>query len=106
VVKVLVTIEPRSYREAIGYAIRGCRPNVEAARLGPHLAIRGPLGHTPPSKEGFAWVELRLSDACQEATVCVGGERTELLDPELDDLLAAVGRAEAMVGAGSPPRGC
>jgi hypothetical protein len=47
--RVLMAIEPRSYREVIGEAIRGFRPHLEVAivepeALEPEMALRSGIG--------------------------------------------------------------
>lgn len=105
---VLVAIEPRSYRQAIGQAIQALRPHVEVVildpdtlgagvrRLDPHLVFAnrpdapGPEGG---STRRSAWVEFRPYEE-PPARVCLAGRRWELEEVELADLLSIVDHTE------------
>ena len=109
--RVLVAMEPRAYREAIGEAIRWLRPRVEVAilepeeleneiaRLDPELVISArPVSWI--AKGRMAWVEC---DPYEEpaATVSLDGLRTELETVNLEDLLWVVDEAEELSHGGS-----
>jgi len=114
-VVVLVAFEPRSYREAIGGAIRALRPRLqvgvvepgelgaEVAHLNPELVLSGqPDTFTTSDGGGPSWVEFRPYEG-PKATVCVDGRRSELEKVELDDLLSVVDRVQALTGSSSTP---
>ena len=106
--QLLVAIEPRSYRQVIGEAIRSMRPHVEVivlepstlgagvGRLNPELVFAdrpdtfgpegGPTGNT-------AWVEFRPYEE-PPARVCLAGRRWELEEVDLADLLSIVDQTE------------
>ncbi len=101
--RIVLALEPRSYREAIGIAIRGLRPHVEVAivepgvlasevrRLGPELVICGEPDTVTPSGR-IGWVEYRPYDGYAELSL--DGKRSKLADVHLDDLLSIVDEAE------------
>lgn len=103
---VLITIEPRSYREAIGGAIGMLRPNVtvtvagprelesEAIRLSPEMVISSAPS---PSALGsrLAWIEF-LPYTYPQAKLCLAGRHSEVEEVELDDLLSVVDEVEAL----------
>ena len=106
--RLVVAIEPRSYRQVIGEAIRSMRPHVEVVvlepgtletgvrRLDPELVFAdrpdtfgpegGPMGRS-------AWVEFRPYEE-PPARVCLAGKRWELGRVELADLLSIVDQTE------------
>ena len=104
--RVLMAIEPRSYREVIGEAIRGLRPHLEVviaepdalepelARLDPELVICS-RSSTAASNGRPAWIEFRPY-AQPAARIYVGGRRFELEEVELEDLLSVVDEAERL----------
>ena len=104
--RVLMAIEPRSYREVIGEAIRGLRPHLEVvivepdalepemARLDPELVICSRPSIVATNGRP-AWIEFRPYDQ-PAATIYVGGRRFELEEVELEDLLSVVDEAERL----------
>lgn len=106
--QLIVAIEPRSYRQVIGQAIRALRPHIEVTilepdtlgagvrRLEPELvfagqpdtfdASRNPTGRT-------AWVEFRPYEH-PPARVSLGGRHWKLDEVELSDLLSIVDETE------------
>ena len=108
--RLVVAIEPRSYRQVIGEAIRALRPHVEVTvlepgmlgagvrRLEPELVFAdqpdtfGPEGG-PTGRP--AWVEFRPYEE-PPARVCLAGRRWELEAVELSDLLSIVDQTEEL----------
>ena len=108
--RLVVAIEPRSYRQVIGEAIRSMRPHVEVVvlepgtlgtgvrRLDPELVFAdrpdtfGPGGG--PTRRS-AWVEFRPYEE-PPARVCLAGRTWELEEVELSDLLSIVDEAEEL----------
>lgn len=104
--QVIVAIEPRSYRQAIGQAIQSLRPHLEVLvlepgtlragveRLDPELVIANrpdtwaPIGRS-------AWVEF-LPYENPPVRICLAGRRWELEAVELDDLLSLVDQTEEL----------
>ncbi len=112
---LLITIEPRSYREAIGGAISMLRPNVtvtvagprelesEAIRLSPEMVISG--APSPFALESrLAWIEF-LPYTHPQAKFCLAGRRSEMEKVELDDLLSVVDEVETLSKTNTP-NGC
>jgi hypothetical protein len=111
--RVLVAVEPRAYRSAIGSVIQALRPHLEVtvvepdelhaevARLEPALVISS-QPRPATSDGGPAWVELRLYEEAS-ARVCIGGRCARLYDPNLYDLLSVVDEAERL--SRTPPEG-
>lgn len=101
-VRVLVAMEPRSYREVIGYAIQGLRPNIavsvadprmlaaEVARLGPEMVIYSSPGEPPAGIT--TWLEVPENPALP-ATLYQEGRRSELPEFDLPILLAVLDNA-------------
>jgi hypothetical protein len=108
--RILLTNEPRSYREAIAGAIRSIKPNTEVfvagpeeldakvKRLSPQLVI---CSHATPTVElrSLVWVEL-YPDHGSISTVSIDGERSAVVGIDLADLLSTVDRAEDLAKAG------
>ncbi len=101
-IRVLVALEDdyRTYRETIAVALRILRPDaeVESATLGaleeelerfdPQVVICG-SHEEAGSASRPAWIELSL-DPTRPAKICVGGRRSELVDPTLEALLKVI----------------
>lgn len=112
-ITVLVSIEPRSYREAIGATLQVLRPHHKIAsvepcvlrdevlRLDPQLVIAAAPNEIT-SNGTPAWMEYRPYDETP-AQVCVGGHRREVASVDLDVLLAVV---DEVVSAGDLRAGC
>jgi hypothetical protein len=105
-VRVIVAIEPRSYREAIGENVRALRPRIEVYIIDPEVLERwvGRLdpelifAHQPnilTSTGRSAWVEFRPYED-PAARVCLGGRQWELEEVDLEDLLSLVDQTEAL----------
>jgi hypothetical protein len=113
--RIVMAVEPRSYREAIGSAIRALRPHVEVdivepgvlasevVRLDPELVICGQPDTVTPNRRP-AWVEYRPYD--EWAEVCLEGRRSKLADVQLDDLLSIVDEAEELTRTKGELGGC
>ena len=104
--QVLIAIEPRSYREAMGEAIQALRPHIEVtilepdtlqaalANLDPELVFSNrPYTFAPTGRS--AWVEFRPYEK-PPARICLGGRRWELEEVELEDLLSIVDQTEQL----------
>ena len=111
--QLVVAIEPRSYRQVIGEAIKALRPHVEVTvlepgtlgagvrRLEPELVFADQPDTFGP-EGGFtgrpAWVESRPYEE-PPARVCLAGRRWELEVVELSDLLSIVDQTEELIRA-------
>ncbi len=99
---VVIAIEPRSYRQAIGRTIQALRPHLEVVVLEPDTLEAGVARLEPdlvfanrPASSlsgGPAWVEFRPYEH-PPARVCLAGRTWELSLVELSDLLSIVDEA-------------
>lgn len=108
--RILLTNEPRSYREAIAGALRAPKPNTEVfvagseelddevQRLSPQLVV---CSRATPTVElrSLVWVEL-YPDHGSISTVSVDGERSTVAGIELAGLLSTIDRAEVLRARG------
>ncbi len=102
--KLVVAIEPRSYRQVIGRTIQALRPHIEVvvldpdtleagvARLEPDLVFADRPDVSAPTGRP-AWVEFRPYEQ-PPARVWLAGRTWELEEVELSDLLSIVDEAE------------
>lgn len=114
--KILIAIEPRSYREAIARVVGDLRPSHgvtvaepaelggELARVEPELAICAVPNRFLPGKLP-AWVEFTPYEEPQ-ARVCVGGQTRQISEVDLDDLIAVVDEVDEALGRGPSFGGC
>ena len=110
-VRVLVTVEPRMYREAIALAVQRDRPEAEVMLVpdeildgqvkdfAPHVLVRNDSDRAVP--EGLlssvvCRMEVLYTDG-MAARVSVGGNSYRIEDATMEDLLALVDEAEALV---------
>ena len=105
VVRILVAIEPHMYREVLAFHFRQERPLsevtlastqtlwAEAERTRPHLIIANEVPTELKAKIGFLWVELSTDDGLV-ASISANGYSTTIHDVSLQDLVAAVDKAE------------
>ncbi len=105
--RILVVIEPCSYREAVGRAIQALRPHLEVSIvepddlvpevlcLDPALVISSLPRMTRPDYVRSAWVEFRPYER-PAARISIDGRYSEMEEVDLIDLLSVVDdRAEA-----------
>ena len=110
-VRILVTVSPLMYREAIALSIHDRRPDSEVLiappwpmdvrtdRFGPHVLVHDAeeAGLPPALAGGVACrVRVRVADRV-DATVEAGGTVTEVRDADLEDLLGALEEAEELL---------
>jgi hypothetical protein len=110
-VRVLVTVEPRMYREAIALTVQRARPNSEVMLVpeevldgqldgfAPHVLVRNDSDRDVP--EGLLGsvvcrMEVLFTDG-MAARVRVGGRSYEIEDASMEDLLSLVDEAEILV---------
>lgn len=103
--KLLVAIEPRSYREAIGTFFRDVRqsldvsivdPNAlhaEVERSAPDLVFSS-VPNISPTDRWPAWVEFRAHRYGHSVTCYLNSEYSRIEDTDLGDLLSIIDRAE------------
>jgi hypothetical protein len=110
-VRVLVTVEPRMYREAIALAVHRNRPEAEVMLVpdeildgqvedfAPHVLVRNDSDGAVP--EGMldsvvSRMEVLYTDG-MAARVSVGGSSYRIEDATMEDLLALVDEAEKLL---------
>ena len=105
--RVLIAFEDeyRTYREFMASAVRTHRPHIEVVAaglggLGEEVARFDPLpGNLQPNTVDPggrpAWVELP-PDPERLAEICLEGERSEVINPALDELLSLVDETERL----------
>src|SRR5919112_5991807 len=107
-IRVLLAYEDeyRAYREVISAGIQIVRPHVEVEisslealgesieRFDPHLVICSQPNTVDPGGRP-AWVELP-PDPERLAEICLDGERSEVINPALDELLSVVDETERL----------
>lgn len=107
--KVLVAVEPRTYRESIGWAIQILRPHLEVDVVSPEAlgSAIGGLDHGVvicgrPAPEVIGdevdWIEYRPYD--MSAKLRLGGRHSEIEEVTLSGLLLAL---DARLEAGNVP---
>jgi hypothetical protein len=116
-VRILVTVSPLMYREAIALSIQDRRPDSEVllapprptdgrtGRFGPHVLVHdAEEAGLPPALAGGVACRVRVHVADRvDATVEAGGTLTEVRDADLEDLFGALDKAEGLLagrGAG------
>jgi hypothetical protein len=110
-VRVLVTVEPRMYREAIAFAVQRNRPEAEVMLVpedvldgqvkdfAPHVLVRNDADR--PIPEGqlgsvVCRVEVLYTDG-MAARISVGESSYRIEDASMDDLLSLVDEAEDLL---------
>ena len=109
-VRVLITVEPRMYREALALAVQRNRPEAEVMLVsegalngqvdgfGPHVLVRNDGEGAAPEwllKSVVCHVEVLYTDH-MAARVDVGERSFTIEDACIDDLLALVDEAEVL----------
>ena len=113
-VRVLITVEPRMYREALALAVQRHRPDAEVLLVpestmdghvdgfAPHVLVRSDGGAAFPEgllESVVCRVEVLYTDH-MSARVSVGDRSFTLDDASMGDLLALVDEAEAIASPG------
>ena len=108
--RVLVTVEPRMYREALGLAVQRNRPEAEVMLVSadaldgqvdgfePHVLVRNDTdGEVPERLLGsvVCRVEVLFTDGLA-VRVSVGGRSYQIEDAGIEDLIALVDEAEGL----------
>ena len=111
-VRVLITLEPRMYRQAIALALRRGRPDSEvllAAEeslngqvhdFAPHVLVRSDSGpEVPEGQLGslVCRVEVLYTDHMGVRVSVVGGRSYTIEDASMDDLISLVDEAEGLI---------
>jgi hypothetical protein len=109
--RILVTVSPLMYREAIALSIHHHRPGSEVllapprptdgrtGRFGPHVLVHdAEEAGLPPALAGSVACRVRLRVADRvDAVVEAGGTVKEVRDADLEDLFGAVDEAEGLL---------
>ena len=118
-VRVLVTVEPRMYREAIALAVQSNRPEAEVMLVSeevmdgqvkdfaPHLLVRNDADRPIPEGQLGSVVcrmEVLYTDHMGVRVSFVGGRPYTIEDASMEDLLALVDEAEQWLMGPTP--GC
>ena len=115
-VRVLVTVEPRMYREAIAFSLQSNCPEAEVMLvpeevmdgqvedLAPHVLVRNDADRAVP--EGLlssvvCRMEVLYTDS-MAARVSVGESSYTIEDATMEDLLSLVDEVEELVSGSSP----
>ena len=111
-VRVLITLEPRMYRQAIALALRRSRPDSEvllAAEeslngqvhdFAPHVLVRSDYhSEIPEGQLGsvVCRVEVLYTDHMGVRVSVVGGRSYTIEDASIDDLISLVDEAEGLI---------
>jgi len=112
IVRILVTVWPQMYRQAIALAVHALHPlhevriappqaaRAEIARFRPHLIVRtDDDGLGPEALAGVpSRVEVLYTDG-MVTRIALDGRTDEIPDARLDDLLAAIDEAGELISA-------
>ena len=112
--RILVTVQPQMYREALALALQRYRsdaevlldpllsPDGELESFGPHLLIRNDTDGTRllplVGKELLCRVEILYSDG-MDAKIYLDGEVRQIRDIGMDNLLALVDEVQSLIPA-------
>jgi hypothetical protein len=110
-VRVLVTVEPRMYREAIALSIQRARPDSEVmlapvdaldgqvGEFAPHVLVRNDSDQVIPERQLGSVVcrVMVLYTDGMAALINMGGRSYKIEDASMDDLLSLVDEAEGLV---------
>ena len=109
-VRVLVTVEPRMYREAIALALQRARPHSEVmlapenvldgqvGEFAPHVLVRNDSDREIPEGQLSSVVlsvEVLYTDG-MSARISVGARSYTIEDATMDDLISLVDEAEGL----------
>lgn len=107
--RVLVTVSPQMYRQAVALAVLQHRPDAkvliaapedldgQAESFAPHALVHNDDGEELGVPEGVVcWVGVTITDS-MNARISVGGRVTDAHDVTVEELIAALDEAEALV---------
>ena len=108
--RILITVPPLIYREALAAAVHQHRPDLEVriappedveeemGRLSPHLLVHNETDGLDPALLSplLGWIEVLYSDT-MDAKVCSDGQVSEVRDISIADLLTIVDDVEAAI---------
>ncbi len=105
--RVLVSIAPLAYRQAVALTLMSHRPRLdvrssppegldrEVGRFDPHLVVCNEATQTV-RKNVLSWVEILFENGL-DAILSLDGQTSEVHDISTDDLLGAVDETEKMI---------
>ena len=111
-VRVLITLEPRMYREAIALALQGARPDSEVLLapeeslngqvydFAPHVLVRSDSGREVSEGQRGSVVlsvEVLYTDHMGVRVSVAGGASYTIEDASMEDLLSLVDEAEGLI---------
>jgi hypothetical protein len=111
-VRVLITLEPRIYREAIAQVLQVARPHSEVMLaperslngqvhdFAPHVLVRSDSGREVPEGQlgsVVCRVEVLYTDHMGVRVSVVGGRSYTIEDASMDDLISLVDEAEGLI---------
>ena len=111
-VRVLITLEPRMYREAIALALQRARPDSEVILapeesldgqvhdFAPHVIVRSDSGQQFPEGQlgsVVLRVEVLYTDHIGVRVSVVGGRSYTIEDASMDDLISLMDEAEGLI---------
>ena len=108
--RILITITPRMYREALALAVYRRRPDLEVRltppenaleevrNFAPHLLVKNDNdGIDPEALAGVSyWVGVTYTDG-MDVRINLDGSTEEVSDMAMDDLLVVVEKVEQMI---------
>ena len=108
--RVLITVQPLMYREALALAIHKRRPDIEVLvgpedsldgeveRFAPHLLVRNDTDGADMERMtgALCWIEVLYSDGLN-ARVSLDGEVWEIEDICVDDLISLIEHTERLI---------
>ena len=113
--RILVTVQPQMYREALALALQRYRPDAEVLldplespdgaleSFGPHLLVRNDTDGTDlltlVGEELLCWVEILYSDGMDAKIHLDGGEVRQIKDISMSNLLALADEVENLIPA-------
>ena len=110
IVRILVALKPRTYREVLALSLHQHRPNAEVllcppevldretGRFEPHLVVLDDNdGSTMNMLSGVLYRVEILLGASMDARISVDGQAREVKDICIEDLLAVADEAEKMI---------
>jgi hypothetical protein len=115
VARVLVTLEPRMYRQAIALALQSARPHSEVMlvpeesldgqvhEFAPHVLVRGDFGQKIPEELSgmrgslVCRVEVLYTDHMGVRVSVVGGRSYTIEDATMDNLISIVDETERLI---------
>ena len=114
-VRIMVAVNPRIYREVLALSLHQHRPNAEVLlcppevldqeteRFEPHLVVLDDNdGAAPNMLSGILYRVEILRGASMDARISVDGHAREVKDIYTEDLLAVVDEAEKMIPEEEP----